>query len=154
MSSHGIPLSQVKALIIVGFHIHIRKVVGFHSFSMFYGPTGIVSDACTTGIAIQREVRKSSDRPQFSESNVFNIRMPPTPSSIGNCSSPDIITQLCLKSITEDTNTGKTHQVCFGFIREMMVISTPASAPCFDILSWNTVVSKLNGRQGKMPRVS
>lgn len=59
-----------------------------------------------------------------------------------------------LITITEDSNAGLTHHVCFGFIREMMLISAPASDQCCDILSWNTVVPKLHARQGKMPRVS
>lgn len=152
--------SRVKALIIDGFHIHISKVLGLQSFFVFYGPTGIESAACTTGITIQREVRESSDRPLFSEPNVFNIHMPPAPPSIGICnwhyspSSLDVITQLCSASIAEDSNTGKTHHVCFGFIREMIVISAPASDPFYDIFCWKCGVSTLCARQGKMPRVS
>lgn len=84
LSSHGTPMCQVKALTIDGFHIHIGKVMGLQSFFVFYGPSGIVSAAWTTGITIQREVRGSSNRPHFSESNVSNIHMPPTSSSIGN----------------------------------------------------------------------
>lgn len=85
LSSHGIPLSQVKALIIDSFHIHIKKVIGLQSFFVFYGPTGIVCAACTTGITIQREVRESSDRAHFFESNVCTVHMSAS-SSVGNCS--------------------------------------------------------------------
>lgn len=137
-SSHGIPLSQVKALIIDSFHSHIRKVIGLQSFFMFYGPTGIVSAACTTSITIQREVRESSDRAHFSESNVFNIHMP-DPSSIGNL----------LITIKENSNAGLTHHVCFVFIREMMVISAPGSDPCYDILSWKTSSFQTSCTTGK-----
>lgn len=77
-------MCQVKAPTIDGFHIHIGKVMGLQSFFVFYGPSGIVSAAWTTGITIRREVRGSSNRPHFSESNESNIHMPPTSSSIGN----------------------------------------------------------------------
>lgn len=36
------PPALSKALIIDGFHIHIRKVMGLQSFFVFYGPSGIV----------------------------------------------------------------------------------------------------------------
>lgn len=44
-------------------------------------------------------------------------------------SSLDVIIQLYPASITEDSNMGKTHHVCLGFIRESMVISTPGWIP-------------------------
>lgn len=95
---------------------------------MFYGPTGIVSAACTTGITIQREVGQSSDRPHFSEPNsqystfTCPLLLLLLATAHYSPSSLDTITQLCSASVTEDSNTGKTHHVCFGVIREMMVI--------------------------------
>lgn len=95
--------------------------MGLQSFFVFYGPSGVVSSASTTGITIQREVRESSDGPCFPQSNVSNVHMPLTSSSIGNTSaqsfhpsahyspsSLDIIRQLWPASITEEE---KTHPV-------------------------------------------
>lgn len=72
--------------------VFIREVIGLQSFFVFHGPTGIVSAACITGITIQKEVREGSDGPHFSESNIFNIHIPLTSSSIGNCSLQSLIT--------------------------------------------------------------
>lgn len=91
------------------------KVMGLQSFFVFYGPSGVVSAASTTGITIQREVRESSDGPHFSHSNISNVHMPLTSSSIGNTSaqsshpsahyipsSLDIIRQLWPASIAKE----------------------------------------------------
>lgn len=71
-----IPLGQVKAMTIDGFHIHIGEVMGLQSFFVFYGPTGMVCAVCWAGITIQREVRESSDGPRDSKSNTSYIHMP------------------------------------------------------------------------------
>lgn len=76
LTSSEIPLGQVKAVTIYGFHIHIGKVMGLQSFFMFYWPSGIVCTVCRTGITIQREVRESSHRSHYSKSNTCHIHMP------------------------------------------------------------------------------
>lgn len=115
----------------------------FPEFLCVCGTAGIVSAACTTGITIQREVRESSDRPHFPSQTYSTFTCPLLLLLLATThyspSSLDIVTQLCPASITEDSSTVKTHHLCFGFIQEMMVISTPASDSCYDILSWKTV---------------
>lgn len=112
---------------------------------MFYWPTGIVSAACATGITIEREVSESSDRPrvkriQHSHAPYFFYYW-----RLLGASSLDVITQ-------ERKTQTREKQIMYVLVLFEKRRSFPD--PGFKVFSWNTVVSKLYARQGKMPKVS
>lgn len=123
--------------------------MGLQSFFVFYGPSGIVSAACTTGITIQREVRESSDRPTSPSQTYPTFTCPlllrPLATLVLSsiCSLYSIFAWHHLSALFSiNRRRLKKPCVCFGFIWKMMVIAAPASDLCYDIIFCNTILSK------------